>query len=221
MLIGLYALPVVAARGGRLSYVYALTYTFYMVIFHSLSNLPLSNKLLFGVHARFWMQPNILLLCSLVWDWVSGEYAAKRYFTLLRFEKSGSIFRTRWMAFSAQRLCTSKWRQTTVVWTKQRIFTWVICVRNIGILPKNSFITNYDQQWTASRYLQICEHAREAEDVYTLNLSMMTFEWFHKQRHLYPKLNFIFNGKESTTLPECQQSNINGKKRFLSRVSGQ
>ena len=36
------------------------TYLFYFIIFHSLANLPLGEKLLFGVHQRFWMQPNVL-----------------------------------------------------------------------------------------------------------------------------------------------------------------
>ena len=34
---------------------------FYLVVFHSLSNLPLSNPLLFGIHQRFWMHSNILM----------------------------------------------------------------------------------------------------------------------------------------------------------------
>ena len=33
----------------------------YLVVFHWLSNMPLDDPLLFGVHARFWMQPNILV----------------------------------------------------------------------------------------------------------------------------------------------------------------
>lgn len=46
-------------------------FIFYEFGFHSLSNLPLDNKLLFGIHARFWMQPNILLFMwlgiGLIW----------------------------------------------------------------------------------------------------------------------------------------------------------
>lgn len=34
---------------------------FYLVVFHWLSNMPLDNPLLFGIHARFWMQPNIIV----------------------------------------------------------------------------------------------------------------------------------------------------------------
>lgn len=33
----------------------------YVIVFHWLSNMPLNDPLLFGVHARFWMQPNILM----------------------------------------------------------------------------------------------------------------------------------------------------------------
>lgn len=33
----------------------------YVVVFHWLSNLPLDDPLLLGVHARFWMQPNIVI----------------------------------------------------------------------------------------------------------------------------------------------------------------
>jgi hypothetical protein len=37
------------------------TLSFYFVVFHSLSNLPLDNPLLYGVHQRFWMQPSVIL----------------------------------------------------------------------------------------------------------------------------------------------------------------
>lgn len=33
----------------------------YLTVFHWLSNMPLDDSLLFGIHARFWMQPNILV----------------------------------------------------------------------------------------------------------------------------------------------------------------
>merc|ERR1711871_1376846 len=40
-----------------------VVYIFYFCVFHSLANLPLGDKLLFGIHQRFWMQPNVLLFC--------------------------------------------------------------------------------------------------------------------------------------------------------------
>lgn len=33
----------------------------YLIVFHWLSNMPLDDPLLFGIHARFWMQPNIVV----------------------------------------------------------------------------------------------------------------------------------------------------------------
>lgn len=33
----------------------------YLIVFHWLSNMPLDDPLLFGVHARFWMQPNLVV----------------------------------------------------------------------------------------------------------------------------------------------------------------
>lgn len=41
------------------------TLVFYFGVFHSLSNLPLRDRLLYGVHQRFWMQPNILMFTFL------------------------------------------------------------------------------------------------------------------------------------------------------------
>jgi hypothetical protein len=41
--------------------VLVFTWAFYLAVFHSLSNLPLSNPLLYGVHQRFWLQPSIIV----------------------------------------------------------------------------------------------------------------------------------------------------------------
>ena len=37
-----------------------LAFAFYMLVFHSLSNLPLDQPLYFEVHKRFWMQAHII-----------------------------------------------------------------------------------------------------------------------------------------------------------------
>ena len=38
----------------------ALLWVSYLILFHSLSNIDLGGSLTFGVHARFWMQPNVI-----------------------------------------------------------------------------------------------------------------------------------------------------------------
>jgi hypothetical protein len=37
------------------------TLLFYIAVFHYLSNMPLDNPLLYGIHARFWQQPNWMM----------------------------------------------------------------------------------------------------------------------------------------------------------------
>lgn len=41
---------------GQSAVVLLITFFFYFLVFHSLSNLPLDDPLLYGVHQRFWMQ---------------------------------------------------------------------------------------------------------------------------------------------------------------------
>lgn len=56
-------------------------------------------------------------------------------------------------------------------------------------LPSNSLLLlNYDQQWTSVRYLQECEGVRK--DITSLNLSMMTFEWWQTKHDLYDDVSF-------------------------------
>ena len=47
------------------------TLVFYFLVFHSLSNLPLGDKLLYGVHQRFWMQVSSGLIGMIVAHTVS------------------------------------------------------------------------------------------------------------------------------------------------------
>ena len=59
----------------------------------------------------------------------------------------------------------------------------------LDTLPRDSLLfVNYDQQWTSIRYLQECEGHRE--DVTSINLSMMTYEWFDSKRDLYDDVYF-------------------------------
>ena len=54
----------VAARAAaRVSRLLVGALGFYLLAFHALSNLPLSDPLLYGIHARFWMQPHLALCC--------------------------------------------------------------------------------------------------------------------------------------------------------------
>eukprot|EP00500_Bicosoecida_sp_ms1_P007814 CAMPEP_0203820576 /NCGR_PEP_ID=MMETSP0115-20131106/40358_1 /ASSEMBLY_ACC=CAM_ASM_000227 /TAXON_ID=33651 /ORGANISM="Bicosoecid sp, Strain ms1" /LENGTH=772 /DNA_ID=CAMNT_0050729589 /DNA_START=252 /DNA_END=2566 /DNA_ORIENTATION=+ len=64
------------STAGR-SIVFALL--FYLGVFHTLSNMPLDDELLFGVHARFWQQPNVVAFIllgvglSVALEWVAAK----------------------------------------------------------------------------------------------------------------------------------------------------
>lgn len=59
-------------------------------------------------------------------------------------------------------------------------------------LPKDSVLfINYDQQWTSVRYMQECEGLRP--DVTSINLSMMSFNWWSTKHALYPNIRFPGN----------------------------
>ena len=56
-------------------------------------------------------------------------------------------------------------------------------------LPDSSVLfINYDQQWTSIRYMQECENVRT--DITSINLSMMSYEWWSKKHDLYPHIKF-------------------------------
>jgi len=56
-------------------------------------------------------------------------------------------------------------------------------------LPNDSVLfINYDQQWTSIRYMQECEGIRK--DVTSINLSMMSYDWWSSKHHHYPHINF-------------------------------
>jgi hypothetical protein len=59
----------------------------------------------------------------------------------------------------------------------------------LNTLPNSAVLfINYDQQWTSVRYMQECEGLRT--DIKSINLSMMSYEWWSTKHELYPDINF-------------------------------
>jgi hypothetical protein len=148
---------------------------FYLVVFHSLSNLPLSNPLLYGIHARFWMHPNILVFVLIG---IGVE-------NLIHTASHGSPSRLIALMIIVIVLPVAQYQQNYSVSdqnTNNYFRNYAMAV--LEPLPSNSLILiNYDQQWTSVRYLQECEGVRK--DITAINLSMMTFEWWESKRELY------------------------------------
>lgn len=109
----------------------ALAWVFYLVVWHGIfSNIHLANPMAFGVHARFWMQPN-LLLCPML--------------------SLGACF----LACSFQRIQPQKSpRQLTVWGVMAPLIVMVLihcCVTRSGFSPSNQS----EWGWTMHRYAQV------------------------------------------------------------------
>lgn len=166
----------------------------YFSVFHSLSNMPLTDKLLYGVHQRFWMQPNITVFASL------GIGAA------------ALCDGVAWLLQCGGRDIAGKSARVAAIFCAAAgAGAWLVhaqFVRNVARMDHSGndvvaqygralleplphgaiLITGYDHQWTSTRYLQTCEGLRP--DVAILNAQVMSFQWFKAQRSLYPTVSF-------------------------------
>lgn len=163
-------------------------FVWYTLLWHGIfSNLPLSNPMAFGVHARFWMQPNItgcvllgvLLHCSIskvttVFSVTPQLAAVLSWPMTVAF--IAVIVRTGWMTVN---------RSDSLGWTMHRYGEGIL--RNI---PNDSILLSHtDLDLNPVRYLQTCENRRlrNTKHVHQLSLQMMPYPWFQKQRYRFPK----------------------------------
>eukprot|EP00562_Extubocellulus_spinifer_P023747 CAMPEP_0178668532 /NCGR_PEP_ID=MMETSP0698-20121128/31632_1 /TAXON_ID=265572 /ORGANISM="Extubocellulus spinifer, Strain CCMP396" /LENGTH=625 /DNA_ID=CAMNT_0020312109 /DNA_START=809 /DNA_END=2683 /DNA_ORIENTATION=+ len=153
---------------------------FYIVVFHSLANLPLSNPLHFAIHSRFWMHPNLLAFVAI------GIGMSKLSSTYVRRSKK-----------KAQ--CLAVMMALMPMHSAKRGFKYSDESSNVHFdnyarsvlepLPRDSLLLiNWDQQWTSIRYLQECEGFRD--DITSINLSMMSYPWFGSKHSLYEGITF-------------------------------
>jgi len=153
---------------------------FYLFVFHSLANLPLHNKLLFGVHQRFWMQPNIFAFMF------AGVGLGKSYSYVCAsvLPKTKRINLAVFVAVLFGSLAFAFQKTYARVDQSDNYYFDYYAKSIVENLPPNSLlIINYDQQWTSVRYLMECEGLRP--DVVTMNLSMMRFLWWESKKLVY------------------------------------
>jgi len=177
---GLLLFLVLGCSGNTTARVIIACLTFYFLVFHSLSNLPLSNPLLYGVHQRFWVHPNIL--CFILVG--VGFNAAAR--SLPRT----IVVRIMPIIMVAIPLMTYTRNYEVSDQSENQVFRGYAASILDTLPPKSLLLINYDMTFTSVRYLQECEGLRNKPDVTTINLSMMTFPWFEEKQQLYKDLKF-------------------------------
>lgn len=203
---------------------------FYLLIFHTLSNLPnlTSDKLFFGIHARFWMHPNIIffIVCGVGMSWSCERFlgllfirskmnknhhhyiskSQKRNQQYLHNNNNNNVVcgvaSLAFMFFISYTLIKSGYKQSIHVSDQTNNYIFQNYAKSIlNSLPPNSLLfINYDQQWTSVRYMQECE-AYRSQDIISINLSMMSYPWWKTKHELY---------RNHVTFPGSHYSNQNG-----------
>jgi len=186
-------------RSGVQSYgaIAVTLWAFYMIVFHSLSNLPLDKPLFLGVHMRFWMQPHILLFSFIP----IGAHEVLHALRLWRPVVAASLtiisvcalLNTNYAAMDQSRnYFVSDFGRSLL----ERRKPWSI------LLTQGDMVTN------SVRYLQRCERIRL--DVAHLDMPMMTYEWF-KTMHgphfptkiTFPGVQFSVGGRKLDSHLKC------------------
>eukprot|EP01138_Halocafeteria_seosinensis_P015058 gb/GECG01015371.1/.p1 GENE.gb/GECG01015371.1/~~gb/GECG01015371.1/.p1 ORF type:complete len:383 (+),score=11.22 gb/GECG01015371.1/:1-1149(+) len=157
---------------------------FYVSGFHSLSNMPLGDPLLFEVHSRFWQQPNVITLTLLG----VAIFVLSKEFIIL---SGGQARNTQLLLVSMLVFYVGFITQKRMPKYTQRMnsFTEDYGKAILAELPRNALlVVNYDMQWTSIRYATVCENYRS--DVTVLDSPMLSFEWFQHYHRLYPNATF-------------------------------
>ncbi|RHY89812.1 hypothetical protein DYB26_012536 [Aphanomyces astaci] len=138
---------------GLLPLAVAFMYTFYLIVFHALSNMPLTEGLLYGVHMRFWQQPNIILF---VWGGVGLDAVLQRAWRTSGAAAAGLGVVLSVAAMVGQGMTWQHVGNQSHAW-----FIPNYAKALLDPLPPHALVfVNYDLQWTAMRYLQRCEGFR-------------------------------------------------------------
>lgn len=161
--------------------VIAFAYFFYIIVFHLLANLPVDKPLFFGVQIRFWMQPHII-----AFFWIAIGLHALLNFVHNKFSLDRTLVYVVLLAIVAAQLTSN----FAVQDQSQNRFVELYGRAHLEALPpKSTLIVKGDLITNSIRYLQVCENVRP--DVYHLDQSMMTYEWFVKrQRGNFQEITF-------------------------------
>ncbi|EGZ19383.1 hypothetical protein PHYSODRAFT_420509, partial [Phytophthora sojae] len=177
-----------AGMNCKLGWFMIAMYSFYMVVFHSLANLPISEGLIYGVQMRFWQQPNVVVF---TWFGIGLGYIANLFSQVVgrNSKVAKSVASTVCQVACLALIAVQIWRWHELCDQSQAFYIRNYAQALLDPLPQDAILfVNFDLQWTSLRYFQRCELRRP--DVTILNLSMMTYNWFATKHNHYPNLQF-------------------------------
>ncbi|OWZ08860.1 putative membrane protein [Phytophthora megakarya] len=166
----------------KVGYVQISALVCYLLVFHSLANLPLDSPMPRAVSSRFNMQPNTILA---IWLGLGFTVATRGIAPLVS---------TNLVKFARYSICLLL---VAVQYQRNRDtgndFAGDLIRRHgeaiFDVLPRNAVLLSYtDINWNSVRYLQVCEGTRP--DVTHLSLQLLPFPWFPRQHELYPTIMF-------------------------------
>lgn len=151
-------------------------FLFYLLVFHAMANLPLTEALYYQVHIRFWQQANIFVF---LWSGI-GLYFLMGH---LKAEKKAWVPAAVVMALVLQVGINFKQEDQHENWTTHQLGKLVL-----DVMPEKSIFLSMGDVYTNSiRYLQQCEGYRT--DVHVLDRELMKKEHFtNLVRKYYPDM---------------------------------
>lgn len=155
---------------------------FYLGVFGTLANLPLSNPLFYAIHQRFWLHPNLLASVAVG---IGLAKLGNASYGGISHSKKQLILVVAVMASVLNSLRQGLRRNDESGNTHFDRYAHSV----LEPLPQGSLLLlNYDQAWSSIRYLQECEGFRD--DIVSINTSMISYPWFGSKRQLYDNLSF-------------------------------
>ena len=126
----------------------------YLLVLHSLANLPLNSRLYFEVFQRFWMHPNLI-------SFVIAGLGMSQILKQISVRCSNRMIPLVLIIFPLVLIAIS-FKQGMRTNDQSDNYHFRNYARsNLTTLPQNAILfINYDQQWTSIRYLQECEAVR-------------------------------------------------------------
>ncbi len=200
-------------RGKTSGQIVVVIWLFYLIAFHSLSNLDLSTPLTYGVHERFWMQPNVcvyfFLGIGIVYILMIVQYITNTFlyqpllFVISYFTgentKTEQVHRGNAFVRLQQFIISFLIISHLLVTTMQEVYPKMDQSKNndldavfrstLKTLPRKSVILVRGDHYTnVMRYLHQVENVRP--DIDLMSDQLIKARWFVKQEHHYPNVTF-------------------------------